>query len=87
MRSARRMNGIAEWTFPTRTVTCSTFACCHCNRITVVEQGAKADDCGGFCRLCMKPTCKTCADKGCTPFESKLERMEARERMLASMGL
>jgi hypothetical protein len=35
----------------------------------------------------MKPTCAACADKGCTPFEKELERMEARGRFLAGMGL
>jgi hypothetical protein len=35
----------------------------------------------------MLPTCATCADKGCTPFERKLEQQEARGRLFTAMGL
>ena len=37
---------------------------------------------GAFCRLCMKPVCLRCDAKGrCMPFEAKLERAEARDRL------
>lgn len=65
----------------------STFTCCHCNCVTLVEARAAADDCGGFCRLCMRPTCKGCASGPCVPFERRLERVEARARLLASIGV
>ena len=89
---ARAEQGLAEWTHAAgRVLTLSTFTCCHCNTVTVIEARAKPDDCGGFCLGCMKPTCRACADKGCTPFEKRLERYEAksaaRARLLASMGL
>lgn len=85
---SRREGGVAEWTYATgRVLTRPTLSCCHCNRVVIIEQGARAEDCGGFCRCCMKPTCSTCADKGCTPFERRLEQYEARYRMLRSMGI
>ena len=88
MQSVRREGGAIEWTYPAgRTVTCSTFTCCHCNTVTIVEQSARAEDCGGFCLRCMEPTCKACATNGCTPFERELERMEARGRLRRSMGI
>lgn len=88
MTAARREQGVAEWTHAGgAVVTCSTFTCCHCNNVTIVEPRAAPDDCGGFCRLCMKATCKACASKECVPFERELERVEARGRLLASMGL
>jgi len=85
---SRRDHGTAEWTSASgRVVTRSTITCCHCNAVTIIEQGARAEDCGGFCLRCMKPTCKGCAGKGCVPFERDLERQEARARLLASMEL
>lgn len=85
---SRREYGTAEWTHADgRTRTCKTITCCHCNNVTIIQQGAKAEDCGGFCLRCMQPTCKGCADKGCTPFERELERQEARGRLLARLGL
>lgn len=85
---SRREGGAIEWTYPAgRTFTRPTLTCAHCNRITIIEQGTRADDCGGFCMCCMKPTCTQCAGKPCTPFERKLEEYEARGRLLRSMGL
>lgn len=85
---SRREQGVAEWTYAAgRIVARPTLTCAHCNRVTIIEQGAKAEDCGGFCLKCMAPTCTGCTGKGCTPFERELERMEARGRLLASMGL
>jgi hypothetical protein len=63
-----------------------TFTCCHCQRIVPIRPRAPASECGGFCRLCFKEICGTCADKGsCDPFEKQLERIEARGRMLQSI--
>jgi hypothetical protein len=65
-----------------------TFTCCHCQRIVVVPPRASASDSGGWCGRCAKPVCGPCADKGsCTPWEARMERMEARERFLRSAGL
>lgn len=85
---SRREQGVAEWTTSSgKTTTLATTTCCHCNAVTIIQKGARAEDCGGFCLRCMRPTCKACADKGCVPFERELERQEARGRLLASMGL
>lgn len=62
--------------------------CCHCQKITLIGPGQKAEDCGGFCRLCMGPTCGPCADAGvCVPFEAKLERAEGRRVFLRGVEL
>lgn len=85
---SRREQGAAEWTYPDRrTVTRPTLTCCHCNAVTIIDQGARAEDCGGFCLRCMQPTCRNCANKGCRPFERELQRQEARGRLLAAMGI
>jgi hypothetical protein len=71
---------------PTRE--CDTITCCHCQRIVFVRPGQSASDAGGFCRLCMQPTCGPCADTGaCTPFEKKLEEMERRGQLFRSLGI
>lgn len=63
-----------------------TFTCGHCNKIVIVPHKAKASDCGGFCLCCMTTICSNCEKQGsCTPFEKKLEKMEARDRMLRSI--
>jgi hypothetical protein len=66
-----------------------TFTCSHCSKIVFVKAtpNLPKPDIGGFCRLCMKNVCGTCADKGnCDPFEKKLERMEQRDRFRKSIG-
>ena len=64
---------------------CDTFTCCHCNTVVFVKPRAPAEESGGFCRMCMKMTCPRCTDKGCTPFEKKLEAMEAQARFRAAL--
>jgi hypothetical protein len=64
-----------------------TFTCFHCNTIVLIEP-PPAPPVGGFCRLCMRDICTKCTDYGaCTPFEKKLEKMEARERLLKAAGI
>lgn len=62
-----------------------TFTCCHCNRVVLVPVKASAADCGGWCFRCAKPVCPRCAGRDCTPFEKKLERIEARGRLLQAV--
>lgn len=57
-----------------------TFTCCHCNRVTVVKPKSSPDEFGSMCRLCMKMVCAKCAGQGCTPFEKRLEAIEAEDR-------
>jgi len=57
-----------------------TFTCNHCNTVVYIKPKASPDDFGSMCRLCMKMVCRRCANYGCTPFEKKLEAIEARDR-------
>ena len=86
-RSARRTSTLEMTSRDGRTTSLATTTCAHCNHVTVIPYRAKPEQCGGFCRLCMKTTCLLCADKGCTPFERRLDQQEARARSLRSMGL
>jgi len=61
-----------------------THTCAHCNTV-IHMRNKKLDDIGGLCRQCMKPICRGCLDNGCTPFERKLEMMEARDRFRRSL--
>lgn len=74
----RNPGGCATWTGE-QVVECDTFTCAHCNTVVFVPPRAAPAESGGFCRLCMKLICGPCSDHGCTPFEKKLEAMEARE--------
>lgn len=79
----RRPQGYATITEPGKnTVEMDTFTCGHCNRIVHVKPFQAPEELGGGCRLCMSPICAACAGQGgCDPFEKKLERMEARDRL------
>lgn len=83
---ARREQGVAEWTGERGSLARPTFTCCHCGDVTIVPEKARAEDCGGFCRLCMAPTCAGCADQACAPFERKLEAIERADRLMAALG-
>lgn len=78
-----------------------TASCCHCNAIIFVKpgtgatvyvepqrQGPDKEEPGASCYRCMKAVCLACHAKGrCLPFERKIERQEARGRMLRAAGL
>jgi hypothetical protein len=78
-----------------------TAVCGHCNQIIFVKpgtaltvyltpqvQGPDKEEMGASCRQCMRHVCLTChADGRCIPLERRIERMEARGRFLASVGL
>ena len=64
-----------------------TATCAHCNAVWVVRSTNKQkEELGGWCRMCSRPVCPLCADKGCSPFLEKLARVEARDRMLRSIA-
>jgi hypothetical protein len=64
-----------------------TFTCGHGNEVVVVRPGQDPSELGGFCRMCMKHLCATCAAKGkCVPFEKKMEMMERRDRLRRACG-
>ena len=65
-----------------------TFTCGHHGGVVHVRAGARAEDLGGLCKICMKLICSACVDLGtCDPLERKLERSEARYHALRSYGL
>jgi len=65
-----------------------TFTCAPCNRVVVVPFKCKPEEVGGFCMLEFRPVCPECHVIGtCTPFEKRLEQMEARKRLLTAMGM
>lgn len=69
-----------------RQFTHPTFTCAHCQHVHEIMIGAPMD--WGYCRRCMAPVCPNpaCNDH-CDPFEKKLERSEARGRLLRDMGI
>lgn len=83
----RKPQGYACISSPDGIREADTFTCAHCQRITHVKSGAKAEDLGGLCKSCMGLICSHCVGKGCTPFEKVLEREEARYHALRSYGL
>ena len=65
-----------------------TYSCVHCNKVVVVMPKQRADDMGGWCRMCAKPVCPNCEAKGsCDHFEKKLARMEHSRAARQSYGI
>ena len=64
-----------------------SFTCSHCSRIVIVRPLDDPANMGGHCRLCDKLICSRCVDAGCTPWEKKMEFMEARHEARRSYGL
>lgn len=63
------------------TIEQDSFTCGHCQKVTFVKPGQRADDLGGLCKVCMSLICPGCVDKiVCDPFEEKLRRAEAQDR-------
>ena len=84
-----RPGGYATWADPEKPlVESDTFTCGHCNKIVFVPPKCDPADLGGMCKSCMKLVCPSCNNIGrCIPFEKKLEKIEARDRFLRSVGL
>lgn len=78
-----RPQGQVTITTPTGEVSYDTATCGHCNNLFAVR-GKRPEDIGGMCKECMKIICPSCVDKGCTPFEKKLEAWEAKHAALRS---
>lgn len=81
-----RVGGYLVVTDPSGAVERDTLTCCHCNAVFVVDP-PPAPMVGGFCRMCMKATCTSCASKGCTPFLKKVEKLEAKDRLRRAVGV
>jgi len=78
-----------------------TTTCGHCQRVIFVKPATACttylivdratnrfrEEPGAFCRVCMQAVCLTChADGRCTPWERRIEAMEARGRFLQQVG-
>lgn len=86
MPARTRALGFIEITGPEGRREIETFTCCHCNGVADVPPPTATEV--GFCSLCQARECLPCARKNkCVPFEKKLEAMEARGRLRASMGI
>lgn len=77
-----------------------TVTCGHCQRIVETKAGTVAtvylvfdgqryhEEPGAGCRVCMRAICLPCYEKGtCTPWERRMEAIEARDRFLRSAGI
>ena len=67
-----------------------TYTCAHCNSIIVLHDrnGARLNGVAVHCYQCDSLMCVRCAEQmRCTPFEKKLEAIEARDRLRAAAGL
>lgn len=77
-----------------------TTTCGHCQRVIFVKPGTAQttylifdrvswtwkEELGAFCRVCMRPICLPCCDRGrCLPWERQLEASEARDRLRRSV--
>lgn len=72
-----------------------TITCGHCQAVLFVKPGTAStvyltyhvggsvtETMGFCCRVCMRPVCPACGDRGrCLPWERRLERSEARDRL------
>ena len=56
-----------------------TFTCPHCNGVCFIRPGSGTQR--GYCFRCSLPTCGKERCMSCTPFERKMEEMEARSRL------
>ena len=61
------------------------FTCGHCQYVTHVKAGAKAEDMGGLCKQCMTLICARCLGKTCAPFEKTLDAWERADRLYRDM--
>ena len=89
---------IVEPEKPTTEIDCCS--CGHCHAIILTKAGSAStvyllptltphryrEEPGAFCRVCMRPVCLACHALGrCTPWEKRLERSEARDRLRRSV--
>jgi hypothetical protein len=75
-----------------RVIEMDAFLCGHCQKMTHVHPRQRPEDLGGLCKVCMQLICAECQGNmekghGCMTWEAKMEKMEARDRFLRSVGL
>jgi len=71
-----------------------TFTCAHCNSVVEFKDNRGLFKPPTMCAMEHKPLCEVCAaraekrtDGMCEVFEKKLEKIEARDRMLRAVGV
>lgn len=82
-----RLDGFQCHEIRAGTTEMETYGCFHCNSIVHVMPRMDPANLGGLCKQCMRLICPRCLDKGCVPFEKKLEIQEKRDIALRSYGL
>lgn len=84
----RKKAGYGVITHPHYTREFDTVTCKHCNGAFIVRSSDPNNPAvkGGWCGKCYAPTCPTCMKKECTPFLRKLEKYEAREKLMRAMN-
>lgn len=86
MRKLGDHAGYAVKTGPKGTWEADTQTCRHCSTVYATSTTDGKPDLGGWCRVCSSPVCGKCADLGvCDPFEKKLERWGAAERIAGAV--
>lgn len=74
-----------------RALESDTTTCAHCNGIVHMHDlktGTALNNVLVHCHQCDRHICVPCAEKAkCTPFEKKLEAIEARARLRAAIGV
>lgn len=88
-----RRSGYLTITDPGRPklVEVDTVTCAHCQRVILLnEQDGTKKPPPAHCLRCDHAVCESerCNSiRGCTPFEKKLEAIEARDRLMRSIGV
>jgi hypothetical protein len=97
----RNSQGYVTIVLPEALVERDTITCGHCNQIVLVKPGTAStvylfpqlegpdkEEAGACCRQCMRSVCLRCHREGiCLPMLKRIEQMEARGRLLRSVGL
>jgi hypothetical protein len=88
---ARRPGGIAQWfdpELPSGGLVLPSFTCGHCNGITVIPAGKRAEDVGGDCYQCWRLICPSCAvSRVCYPFMRWVDEQEELGHWRRQIGL
>ena len=93
---SKKSEGVASVTMPFGDQSfIKTATCGHCQKIMVVEPDAAPSAMivtqrqpPAVCHRCWTLVCPQCHAKGtCTPWEAQMEKIEARDRFLRSVGL